>query len=365
MVSARRKKLGMNERKTFATQKEALDYRKQILENLTKYGAQPTIPTETKHQAELYGALLERLKAFGKRPEEAVDHYIKFLGEETIRQVKPAIRELADKWKDFKNTDKTLSRKTVIEIRSYARFIKSQWGDHKPDALKKNEIDLLIRGLKISNNTRRKYLRYIRMFFSWVKDEHLIVANPTDGIFYKPDDFNADFYDVPTTSNLLRYVVEHEKDLIGYYALLTFAGLRPSEGARVQWSDLSFKTSELYVRKGKTNARHIILEPVAVEWMRFHRENTPQGKPFIDLCSLENREKEVREATLNGDWVQDGLRHGFATYYKAKTKSIEKVSDYLGNSLDIVKRHYQRTVPAEDCEAFWNLTPAVVMAKDA
>jgi hypothetical protein len=74
MVSARRKKLGMNERKTFATQKEALDYRKQILENLTKYGAQPTIPTETKHQAELYGALLERLKAFGKRPEEAVDH---------------------------------------------------------------------------------------------------------------------------------------------------------------------------------------------------------------------------------------------------------------------------------------------------
>ena len=72
----------------------------------------------------------------------------------------------------FKYTDTTLSKKTVTEIRSYARFIKNKWGDLKPDEPKRNEIDVLLRKMNVSNNTRRKYLRYIRMFFSWVKDEH-------------------------------------------------------------------------------------------------------------------------------------------------------------------------------------------------
>jgi integrase len=73
---------------------------------------------------------------------------------------------------------------------------------------------------------------------------------------------------------LLRHVAEHSKPLIGYYALLTFAGLRPSEGARVQWSDFNFKTNQLHVRNGKTNARQITLQLVAIEWMNYHREHS-------------------------------------------------------------------------------------------
>jgi integrase len=354
----------MNERPTFTNEKDALDKAKAIAELVKKNGAQPVMTKEKLVMADSYEKLAKTLTSFDKTPEDAVAHYVKFLGDEILRQAKPPIRDLAEKWKAFKNSDTTLSPKTITEIRSYARFIKSKWGDNKPDEPQKNQIDLLIRGLKISNNTRRKYLRYIRMFFSWVRDEHWIIVNPTDGIFYKPDDFNADFYDVPTTKKLLRYVAENEKDLIGYYALLTFAGLRPSEGARVQWQDYNWKTSELYVRKGKTNARHVILEPVAVDWMKWHRDNTPHDKLFIDLCSLENREKAVREAVLNGEWVQDGLRHGFGTYYKSKIKDIGRVADYMGNAADMVKRHYARTIPADECSEFWSLTPAVVLAEE-
>lgn len=200
------------------------------------------------------------------------------------------------------------------------------------------------------------------MFLSWVKDEGHIQQNPTDGIFYKPDGFNGAFYSPEVTKKLLRYVVEHERDLVGYYALLAFTGLRPSEGARVQWQDYCFKTNQLYVRDGKTHARYITLQPVAQEWMRFHRDHTPKDALFVNPCSLQNREKEVRAAVLNGEWVQDALRHGFGTYFKALTKNIELVADTMGNSVAIVKRHYARTIPNEDCEAFWNLKPAVVMA---
>ena len=363
-VDARSKKYGMNERPTFGSEKEALDRARAIAEQVAKFGAQPEVPREIKVQADAYGKLVGRLTPLGKTPEDAVTHYITFLGEDTLRKAKPPISELADQWRDFKLTNTTLSKKTVTEIRSYARFIKSRWGSLKPDEPKRNAIELLLRKMSVANNTRRKYLRYLRMFFGWMKDEHLIAADPTDGIFFKPDAFNADFYDVPTTKKLLRYVVEHEKDLIGYYALLTFAGLRPSEGARVQWEDYTFKTNELYVRKGKTHTRYIILEPVAIEWMKFHRENTPHDRPFINLRSLENREKDVREKVLDGNWVQDGLRHGFGTYYKSKIKDIERVADYMGNSVGMVKRHYARAIPADECAQFWALTPAVALADE-
>lgn len=360
-VSARSKKWGMDQRKSFDSEREAMDFAREIEKQITKFGAQSDIPKEVKIQADSYAKLVERLTPFNKTPEEAVDSFIKFLGEEIIRKAKPPIGSLVDDWQAFKLTDTTLSKPMIRDIRSYARFIKGKWGEKKPDEPKRNEIDLVIRGLKVSNNTRRKYLKFIRMFFAWVRDEGHILQNPTDGIFYKPDDFDGDFYSVEVTKKLLRYVAEKEKDLIGYYALLTFAGLRPTEGARVQWQDYNFKTRQLYVRKGKTNARHITLEPVAVEWMKWHRENTPTDSPFVQLKALPNREKEIREAVLNGDWIQDGLRHGFATYFKNLKKSIDLTSDYLGNSPDIVKRHYARTIPEEDIQAFWALTPATVL----
>lgn len=368
MVNARSKKLGLNTRKIFGSEKEALDFRNGLLDQVRTTGAQTDLPREKLIMADAYDTLCVRLGTYNKRPEDAVDHYIKFLGEEALKALKPPIKDLVGKWQEFKLSDTTLSKPMVRDISSYARFIKRKWGDEKPDEPAKNEIDLVLRRLKVSNNTRRKYLKFIRMFFSWACDEGHILRNPTAGIRFKADDFSGDFYSVETTKKLLRYVAQNEKDLAGYYALLTFAGLRPTEGARVQWDDLNFKTGQLYVRKGKTEARHITLEPTALEWMKFHRENTPQDGPFVRLRALPNREKSIRkafEAFRKDGWIQDGLRHGFATYFKnLKKNDIGLVSFYMGNSADVVKRHYARTIPDEDVQAFWALSPTVVLASE-
>ena len=122
-------------------------------------------------------------------------------------------------------------------------------------------------------------------------------------------------------------LAEHHKDLVGYFALLTFAGLRPTEGKRVQWQDYSPKVHEVFVRKGKTNARHIILEPVAVAWMKFHRENTPKDAKFVTVTKWQYRLKKIHRVAFNREWIQDGLRHGFGTYFKAVTQDIGKVAD--------------------------------------
>jgi integrase len=309
--------------------------------------------TEALARAELARNRSDQILA---RKQLATDPYVRSnpLAELTIGQ-------LTERWENFKRSDTTLARKTLIEIRSYARWIRNTFGQLKPADLDKHRTELTLRALPVTNNTRRKYLRFLRMFATWLRHEALITADPFEGIRFKPDDFHAAFYTVDQIRLLLRHLVEHAPDLLGYYALLIFAGLRPSEGTRVKWEDINFATRELYVRKGKTNARHITLEPVALEWLAWHRRNIPDGRPFLEIINLENREKQIRAAALQRDWIQDGLRHGFGTFYRAKIKDIGRVADYMGNSPNIVKRHYARTVPKADCDRFWNLNPPDVI----
>jgi integrase len=84
--------------------------------------------------------------------------------------------------------------------------------------------------------------------------------------------------------------------------------------------------------------------------------------PFVQLKALPNREKEIRKAVFDGKWIQDGLRHGFATYYVQLINDVPATSFYMGNSVGIVNRHYARTVPEEELKAFWDFIPAKVMA---
>jgi len=365
LVDARKKKFGLTERKTFQSKTLAIKHAADIEQQLIKFGAQADVPKEKVVMADRFQGLTVQLAHFGKTPEDAVKHYVEQLGLEALRQVKPFIRDLVDQWEKYKKSDQTVTRRYLNEVHSLCRFIKRTWGDLKPDEVKRNVIDLKLKGLKVKNNTRRKYRLFIGMFFKWVVDEGHLLKNPAEGIKFKTEKYQGQSYSVAQTKKLLRHVIETNRDLVGYFAVLTFAGLRPTEGLRVQWEDYNEKTHQLYVRAGKTPARFVDLEPTAVEWMKFHRENTPDGTPFLNLTNLENRMKVIRTAVFNGGWIQDGLRHGFGTHYKALTQSVNKVADQMGNSVAVVLRHYARTITKDDCMAFWDLTPANVLAEES
>jgi integrase len=364
-VSARSAKWGMNERKTFPTENEALGYARQIEERIQVNGAQPIVPKEIKIQADAYVKLVERLTPHSKAPEEAVSHFIKFLGDEIIRQAKPTVGQLVDQFHAHKLLEK-MDEQYRNEIKVHCTFIKSTWGTRRIGDLRKNEIEKTLIEEKSNKNTRRKYLTFVKMFFNWVlgEDKGYIVSNPAMGIKFKPDNFEKEFYPPETLKRFLRYVAENHKELVGYYALLTFAGLRPSEGARIRWEHLNLSTGALHVVKGKTDARHPQLEPVAIAWLKWHRENCPNDAPFVPQNNMFNLEREVREGfkKLNDDkWIPDGLRHGFATFFRALKKNDNETAWYMGNSSAMIKKHYAKSIPQSELETFWGLTPAIVM----
>ena len=122
------------------------------------------------------------------------------------------------------------------------------------------------------------------------------------------------------------------------------------------------------MKKGKREARYFILKSPANEtlfaWLKWHKENTPKDDPFVQQKNLSNRGRRIRSAVLNGEWIQDGLRHGFATCYNALTKNPYKVCYVTGDVIKTVKRHYMRAVKKTVCDAFWGLTPSVVLKNE-
>jgi len=158
-----------------------------------------------------------------------------------------------------------------------------------------------------------------------------------------------------------REVAEKYPQLIGYYSVLLFAGLRPSEGARVEWKHFNFKTNELHVVNGKTDARHIHLEPVAIEWLKWYRNHSPDDALFVPKKNLFNMEREARKL-VKGGWIANGLRHTFATFYNSLKKDYSAVAWYMGNSTAMIKKHYAQTISSEQLNLFWNLTPEKVMS---
>ena len=306
MVSARSVRWGLNIRKTFGTEKEALGYRTQILESIETNGAQPAFPKDVKVRADAYQKLVEWLNPHGKTPEDAVDHYVNWLGAEIKRQAKPTVGKLVDEFQAHKLLEK-VDEQYQNEIKVHCRFIKRTWGERRIDDLRKNEIDVELTKRHPNKNTRRKYLTFARMFFNWVlgEDKAYIVTNPADGIKYRQENFEKEFYSPETLKKFLRYVAENHKELVGYYALLAFAGLRPTEGARVQRHHINFTTEVLHVIKGKTDARHPHLEPVAMAWMTWHRDTSAKDAPFVPQKNLFNLEREVRAMSLSK--IEPGL----------------------------------------------------------
>ena len=113
----------MNERKVFSKKELALSHAQEIGKQLVKFGAQTDVPKEKVILAERYQQLAEQLSSFGQTPEDAVKHYRIHLSNEVIKQVKPFVRDLAEKWKSYKYEDSTLSRKNISLRSLITRFL--------------------------------------------------------------------------------------------------------------------------------------------------------------------------------------------------------------------------------------------------
>lgn len=133
------------------------------------------------------------------------------------------------------------------------------------------------------------------------------------------------------------------KDCLPAVAILTYAGIRPKEVRRLTWKDIDLDENAITVRSqcSKTGGiRSVEICPSLRQLLasyKFSENATP-------ICpkNWKNRWKDIRDdAGFKGLWVQDILRHTYASYYAKHFRDLPRLQLNMGHrDLSLLRFRY-------------------------
>ncbi len=304
----------------------------------------------------LLARIRKKLVPFKIGVEEAVDRFIKSQENNVALQKSESISEVCELWFQSKHSPlKPLRKETIKQVKGTCNRLKKCFPDRAIGTIVKSDIEGALVGMEVENSSRKIYLRMFKSFFKYAKKQKFIRSNPCDDISvysHKEDTLILD------NDSLLKLLANLEKkpQLIPYITLCLFAGVRPSECELLEWKDIHLddEKRQIYIShrisKVKTD-RYTPISDCLAAWLKPYI-----GKP-IKIANHRKTLDSVKEGCI---WQKDIMRHTAISYFMGKEGNIFTVSEHLGNSPDIIKKHYQKAVLKRDTDFFWSLTPTKV-----
>src|SRR4030095_3137515 len=347
----RSKLAGKWERKFFPTKTEAQTYvrlKEVELLNQGKEGA--TFPSSLRVMAQ-HGA--EKLRPFGKTISDAVDFYFNHL-EATKRSVpvRTAMKELIDN-RRLSGASKRYCYDLALRI---GRFC-AAFPDRSVAEITTADVDDWLCDLQLAPVTRNTFRRDLRTLFSFAITRKYCVENPVVGTTKaKEVDGDIEILSVAQTAKLLEAA---DADTLPFWAIGAFAGLRRSEIERLDWGQVDFESGliEVKARHSKTAKRRLVtIQPNLLAWL------APYLSRRGSVCpqNLRKRiEADRAKAGLRQDWPPNALRHSFGSYHLAQFKDAAALALQMGNSPDVIFRHYRELVKPREAALYWKIKPSV------
>ena len=142
--------------------------------------------------------------------------------------------------------------------------------------------------------------------------------------------------------------------------LMLYAGVRPQEVRRLQFRHIRLeeKAALIPARHSKTGgARRVTLRPAALRYLRAFRHHS--GEEPLCPAGWERKWRLVRaRAGWNNSrpWVQDVLRHTFASYHALEFRDYAELQWEMGHqNAHLLKTRYLNMdeIRRQDARAFW------------
>ena len=151
--------------------------------------------------------------------------------------------------------------------------------------------------------------------------------------------------------------------LAPYFALQAFAGLRPTEAARLTWDDVDLHEGIISIRQdtSKTGGiRHVPMNSTIKAWLALTPMARRRGH-IVPQAGLKIRIQAVHgRAGFRGTWQADCLRHSFASYALKSGMNLADVQAAMGHaSLNLLRARYLnlRGLTAAAAAAWWAIMP--------
>ncbi len=214
---------------------------------------------------------------------------------------------------------------------------------------------------------RNAHLRVLKAAFNFAVKKEWCSANPVLKLeFSEIKRTEVDVLSNKDVKGLLGACIGEYRDLLPYHLFGIFAGIRPLELERMKWDHVRPDERHILLppEVTKTGTRRVIeMERLLCIWVRWYRWN--QGKlsgPIVEEKNLRRRLRQLREAAKIDEWIQDVMRHTYASNWLAKFENLDRLRANMGHrSDDVLWNHYHRAVLRKDAGIFWRLTPKEVL----
>ena len=140
-------------------------------------------------------------------------------------------------------------------------------------------------------------------------------------------------------------------------ALLVYAGIRPREVRRLSWHDIDTEENTITVRSqcSKTGGvRHVEISPVLNSLLIVNK--TENHSPVCP-ADWQRRWRKIRDKSgFKGLWVQDVLRHTYASYFAKRYSDLPRLQLNMGyRDLSLLRSRYvnMQNISKTDAKEFF------------
>jgi integrase/recombinase XerD len=357
-VDLRRKHYQGKKWKNFTSRDKALEFASDIGKKVATSGVDSIRAVE---EGDRVKAWAEQCIRYGKTVEQAIETALVVWAKQRKVMESPFISELLSVWllDKIENTFKPLRPRSKQAIRVMANAFKAEFKDARIKEIDQTRIERYLLQKGIENQTRENRRNYLNQFYNWAIRRGHSETNPVREIEIHVQNGVPKFLSIESCVSLLKEILKEENEPIrAYFVLCLFGGIRPEEAQRLAWKEqVKMDTGEIYIPAAiaKTKKDRIfIMPPLLKLWLQF----CPEDKPLIPANFRRRKEGVIK--SLKFDWIQDGLRHTFATFHYAQHKSLDELRHIMGNSPNVIERFYKGAIAAKQVEAFWIMTPTIV-----
>src|SRR6516165_3409293 len=299
----------------------------------------------------------ELLQPFGVTLRDASNFYLVHLKAVTgSRKVKEVVADLL-----AARTADGMSARYLGDLRvRLARFVQI-FGEEMIAGISASRIDEWLRGLGVGAVTRNTFRRRLAVLFSFAKRRGYVTENPVADVERAKE--RETEIAILSVGELARLLECASSDMLPFWTIGAFAGLRRAEIERLTWNEVDFDAGVIEVKasKSKTASRRLVtIQPNLRQWLAPYRRSIGRVCPV----NLQRKINEDRErAKLRSEWPQNALRYSFGSYHLAQFNDAAKLALEMGNSPATIFRHYRQLVKPKLAERYWKIAPAVAGKK--
>ncbi len=253
---------------------------------------------------------------------------------------------------------------TLVELRSSTRSFMSAFGNEPVSHITVTDIERWHEQQTGGPVTLNKHRRLLVALFNLAIKKRIIESNPAMPLTVATEPKRLPYVmPVADVRNVMAWAAETTPEMVPYYALALFAGVRPGgEMLRLDWRDIDIERKEIYIRQevSKTHEeRFIPMSDNLIAWLQPYRQKT--GPIFF---SRRNFRAMLTKTKVH--YEADCFRHSFGSYHLAHHENRHATAEAMGHrSLGMIFKHYRRAVRKADADTFWQVVPVAASAVKA